>query len=482
MKIRIHDFGPINEFSFDLSKDWNLILGENNVGKSYAITLIYLIIKTFLNVDLLRLSFRRVMYSESEEVSIIENKLNKVINDLPENGSSDISKLVNEDIISILEESYLDVLSGYLKSTFGQIEYLSCQYTKKPFVILISTEMTTFKITSDKNILKISSVKLGKKFYLKGTIQNRKPHKSKDKYIIYANSTKKQKNELVKNYLELVFSITYEILMYARGKYSNVHYLPASRSGLYQALSAFGQIAAEWSKKRSLLTSKIELPGISIPLSDYFLTLSEIKIRKMPKKQDPIREIASKIENDLLQGSVEFDTKTKRLIYSPRNTSIKLDLSYTSSMVSELSPIVAYLRYVLVDDDDTPDFMKPFYFKMPKAKDSQHIIFIEEPEAHLHPKIQLLITGIFSDLVKNKVKVVITTHSNFIFNKMNNLILSKDIDITNCTSMLLKYTPYGSISSILPLDELGVEDENFIEPTEEIFLEKTNLLTKLSEK
>lgn len=53
--------------------------------------------------------------------------------------------------------------------------------------------------------------------------------------------------------------------------------LPYASFGLYQALSAFGQIIAELSKRRTFLSQRIELPAISEPL-DYFLKLNEIKL------------------------------------------------------------------------------------------------------------------------------------------------------------------------------------------------------------
>lgn len=37
MKISCHNFGPLREFSIDLDADFVLIVGENNIGKSYAI-------------------------------------------------------------------------------------------------------------------------------------------------------------------------------------------------------------------------------------------------------------------------------------------------------------------------------------------------------------------------------------------------------------------------------------------------------------
>ncbi|MBL7692846.1 MAG: AAA family ATPase, partial [Flavipsychrobacter sp.] len=49
MKIIIKDFGPISHFEFDLRKDLHVIFGKNNIGKSYAISAVYLILKNFIS-------------------------------------------------------------------------------------------------------------------------------------------------------------------------------------------------------------------------------------------------------------------------------------------------------------------------------------------------------------------------------------------------------------------------------------------------
>jgi predicted ATPase len=51
LKISIHCLSPIDSYEFDLDKDFHLIVGRNSVGKSYAITVVYLILKAFLAWD-----------------------------------------------------------------------------------------------------------------------------------------------------------------------------------------------------------------------------------------------------------------------------------------------------------------------------------------------------------------------------------------------------------------------------------------------
>jgi predicted ATPase len=53
MLIKIRNFGPIKEFDFDLDKDLIAIFGKNNIGKSYAISASYLLIKNLLQPSLI---------------------------------------------------------------------------------------------------------------------------------------------------------------------------------------------------------------------------------------------------------------------------------------------------------------------------------------------------------------------------------------------------------------------------------------------
>ncbi len=70
-------------------------------------------------------------------------------------------------------------------------------------------------------------------------------------------------------------------------------------------------------------------------------------------------------------------------------------------MVSELAPVVLFLRGVL-DIGDT--------------------LIIEEPEAHLHPAAQTHVAVTLARLVRAGVRVVITTHSDWLLKEIGNLI------------------------------------------------------------
>jgi predicted ATPase len=245
---------------------------------------------------------------------------------------------------------------------------------------------------------------------------------------------------------------------------NNVYYLPASRSGLYRALNAFSQILVELAKKRSFLHEKIVLPSISEQDSDYFSKINEINTKRSNQKYNAI---ATAIENTLLKGSVSYDQKTKQILFRPNNVDIDLELLGTSSMIAEVSPIVIYLRYIIGSDED---------IRKGKYPNLKPIIFIEEPEAHLHPEAQVELIKCFVDLINIGAKLVITSHSNYIFNKLNNLIAEKKIDKNKVNGYSFYQTKNGSCCNIIPINDFGLEDDNFVDIAEKLYNEKLAII------
>lgn len=469
MKIRINDFGPIHYFEFDLEKDFHLIVGENNVGKSYAITLVYLIIKSILSIEE---SFGYYLYEKLEEGASLPK--DKIAATQSSEESVSITEETTANVKGLLEASFILNLQDSISGTFESIETLSNQFTSNDLSIDICTQNFEITIGLVQKHLNIKRLKFNKEFKLKGLQRSRKL-KITDKEIVMSYNVKDE-DALNKNFSRLILDLYFQLFTEVTKQVKSIHYLPASRSGLYQALSAFGQIIAELSKSRSFISKKIELPGISEPLSDYFLKLSNISVKKKNFESSPLNSIAQAIENDILKGKVEFDSKTKRLIFLPNGTSLKLDLSTTSSMVSELSPIVSYLRYVLTES--TPRGM--FYIGPRIPKTAKPLVIIEEPEAHLHPEVQIRMTAIFASLIENGVKIIITSHSNYIFNKVNNLIISKKIPVESIQASVFRMSDVGSVGASLATDELGMDDENFLDASEMLYEEKISLINDLN--
>jgi predicted ATPase len=470
MKIELKNFGIVKNFKFDTKNDFTIIFGKNNTGKSYAISVVYLIIKNLLLLEE-SIIFRLVFPDLNSDKYITK------FNTLLENKKSiSIKKEIEEIITNVLSEILITNISESFKSTFDSIDNLQNKLTKDELIIIIHSDLINFTLKIHEKELFISSLTINRKdIELRRSQRKMSTKEQHNKIIIYTSNNQDFLSETIENFiLESTFSISYDV----KEKINSIYYLPASRSGLYQALSAFGQIIAELSKSRKFTTKKVELPSISEPLSDYFLELSTIRLRKK-EIQNRVTEIANQIEENILHGKIEFDKQTKKIMFKPNRTDLKLDLSYTSSMVSEISPIVSYLRYVVNYADEANRL--PSFLRRKKFDNAKPLIIIEEPEAHLHPDIQIALLKEFVELSKEDVKFIVTTHSNYMFNKFNNLVLSKDINIEKASSLLFKESKKGSNVIELELDEFGIEDENFIYTSENLYNEKMKLIKQLNQ-
>ncbi|HCU0178449.1 TPA: AAA family ATPase [Enterobacter hormaechei] len=497
MKITLKNFGPIRHFSIDLNKDFHFLIGQNSIGKSYAITAIYLIVKTLLQFKSRR-SITYAHYDYYMEFDHIDSKNGDSKKHLKEFIDSDLNeKDVTEYVINDLKSMFSVMLSNELTNsftnTFTSINNLQNQFNPEPALVELVGDNIELTLKLENGKFVVSNIKHDANYHIKKSKRNRNLHHGVNATYIYYRENNTTPDESLshftaeynyyfvqRNVLSMIHSLTSNL--------KNVHYLPASRSGLYQALSAFGQIIAELSKNRSFLSKKIELPSISEPVSDYFIKLSDIRVVKRNYEDKKINFLAKEIEDNILDGKVEFNPQTKQLLFFPNNTSLRLELSSTSSMVSELAPIVSYLRYVLTKSEDGIFRKNVASNKETKRVEPKSLIMIEEPEAHLHPEIQIKLTEIFAKLIDADVKLIITSHSNFIFNKVNNLVIKntadgcvKGIHRKNVSSMVFKKSIQGSVALPLEIDELGIEDNNFGPATEQLFEEKMDIYNSINE-
>lgn len=465
MKIEIRDFGPIHKFDFDLSKDLILIYGENNIGKSYALSLIYLLIKKLSINDLMLFPF--YFSSLGYMIPEVSEKSTKKINLLEKSANGINIELSSKIIGNIFEDFFKSTTLSFnesLRNSFGQ--ELNNLYTDNNFSIkLILNNMDISFII--KNEILISKASFHKKFFFKKSVNKRRYYETKDSITFYTHKQGQLLYTINLYIRDIISSLINEI----RKEISDIYFLPASRSGLYQALSAFGQIIAELSQKRNFLHNKIELPSIPEPVTDYYLNISEIESKM--ERSNVFSKIASRMEKEILNGKIEYDLKTKKLYYIQQDTKLKLDLSLTSSMVSEIGPIVAYLKYIL---------LKPqkIRFSRSKKKRNNPILLIEEPEAHLHPKVQVKLAEFFVEIINSGCKIIIISHSNYIFNKLNNLVLMKKLNQKIYSPYIMNQTQSGSIARLLDIDDLGVEDENFTDINEKLYYEQLNIIDKLN--
>jgi predicted ATPase len=375
MQIKMRNFGPIKAFDFDLEKNWVVIFGKNNCGKSYGIYLVYLLIKAVLT---------------SQNSWVV--------------GTRDDKRL---------QQKFLAEFQQAFSHTFLKVDNTQSRFSNQPMRLSFATSDAELAIE---------------------TIDNR---------WVLENAS-------------LLSTIAGEL-----DGVKQVYYLPAARFGIYQALSSL-TTPTELSNNSRTPTQKVTMNTLSEPVSDYYKGLSNITNHLVPGNQ-AILDIVAEIEQNLLKGEVIFDTFCQKIFYKPFDTDLVLELSLTSSMVSELAPIVCYLKYIIA-------------FAPEKS-----LLFIEEPEAHLHPEAQVVVLEILAKLVKTGVKLVMACHGSSMFNHLNNLILDGTIDILTIQPLVFRNTHEGSQATPMSINRLGIDDDNFLETAEAIFNRKMEIIDTLNE-
>ena len=185
------------------------------------------------------------------------------------------------------------------------------------------------------------------------------------------------------------------------------YYLPADRTGVMHAhrvvvSSLIGRAP------RAGLGPQSPVPVLSGVLADFLEVLIGLGDLQHSRPQTK-GNLADQLEKEMLSGVIrnkDSITGYPEFSYQPNGWQEDLPLMNTSSMVSELAPVVLYLRYVV---------------------ESGELLIIEEPESHLHPAMQVEFIRQLADVVNAGVRVMLTTHSEWVLEELANLVRLNDL-------------------------------------------------------
>lgn len=366
-KLNVEGFGKIKKASVEVSP-LMVFAGENNTGKSYMMSLLWGI------------------YSVGERFLLASDKFDEVIQ------SNEYKKC----------EQWLDTLGHQGQAILSPDEI-------EMFIDLFNVILDRNKRNLVKHIFNYE-VGLGR-VYLSDP-QFRTPisvltNESADLYyherdeqrvliqIPWSNDRTK-----VSNYETLMF-LCWEIVL---GELKPVAhrplYLPASRTGFMMTYKTLAQSAIRRGFSSYMFRDTEDLTILTLPVQIFLTELIGLSASKGYSKK--YLQIAKYLEQEILKGEVTPDqTPTvPNFVYKPENMADEIPLHVTSSLVTELSPLLLFLKY-------------------PTTMSS---LIIEEPEAHLHLDMQKKMAIALVRLVNAGLPVWITTHSDTMFQQLNNLI------------------------------------------------------------
>ena len=440
LKIQVSNLGPIVEAEVDL-RPFTLFVGPSNTGKSYLAILIYALHQRFgqFRVGYPHrqdgpLRFRRFPSQKKRRMPTDKSipsddfidyfldwakqlfsearmaKEGKPASPLPEKIAALIRPLLESDNVSdgftasdIASSFGLNSLAQLVRrqSSTAQIVLrrfveenqesenpflLKLDIQKKepdlfsaPIHLTVSTPAEKPLIYSRSELLSLWFGGIGVNFMEPGLTQEER---------------KRLVERMIRNLVEVVFSQIIGPIGFP------AFYLPAGRTGIIHAQNAF--ISAMTGRAKHTSSSGPMLSGV---VADFLEQLLFLRGKQHQKKKE-MEALTNRIERKILKGAVHLEENAESenygsITYRPTGWKKRLPLMHASSMVSELAPVVLYLRHIVQPGD---------------------VLIIEEPESHLHPEMQVELTRLLAAAVREGIKIIVTTHSEWILEELANLV------------------------------------------------------------
>ncbi len=496
LTISVKNFGPMAEGAVDL-KPLTIFVGPSNTGKSYMAAAIWAVSQAFqsdgipyglrLNRTYLR-AFRQAQsgkYSgrrhtldeDAEALQAIQEWLGGLVSPFDESHKFQVADLPEaaQSAIGYFARQWLDEISDAIISQLRRAYGDDSEFARNG-----RTEGFSLTVHRDEPLLSIDARLTGREkampeFDVSSTeVPPPEFRYQRMRWLEGANDS-----EIVAEGFLGAAKIAAKETLTAEFP-SDSYYLPAARSGIAQGHKVLAAALIRQS-------SRIGLEPISIPTLPGMATefLSQLQgldkdMAERPQFTREMEEAVSFIESSVLHGKIELDESrglpAPEIVYLPgadNNPTGKYNLDHTSSMVSELAPLILFLKYLVNPGD---------------------LLIIEEPESHLHPAAQLRMARGIARLVNAGVKVLVTTHSDIIISQINNLLalnqaspeLVRDgdfaaedfLDKDQVGAYLFQYGQESAGSEVTPLEidsDTGIDDEEFAAVFEAIYDESIAL-------
>lgn len=224
---------------------------------------------------------------------------------------------------------------------------------------------------------------------------------------------------------------------------SSAVFLPASRTGFSLFYPTFLQATLAGTLTQTRIRPSPDGEGTR-PSARFTLPQVHLLsglVSAFGGQRGPYADEADRLERESLDGIivVRAETGVARYSFRPDGATEDLGLQLSSALVTELMPLIVVLRYAQ---------------KLP-------FLVVEEPEAHLHPRLQRAVTRCLCRLVRRGVRVLVTTHSTTVAQQINNLIKLGDVGEFRRSELQRRYG-YEE-TEYLEGDEVAVHEFRFLE-------------------
>jgi len=370
MYFELKNMGAISQAKIELGQ-LTVICGENNRGKTYVAYSLY--------------GFFRFFFSKlSQEVVDYLNSLilNKGIN----------TELKKKGIVR-LDLREFESSQNEIATQMGQ---LYTAYLTKVFGVN-ADEFVDAEFRGEIKKLMDYSQQYHQTSYDKATLQASKDENSSFLTIIQNQTGDEQEITLYLIFLLFDFLVLKNL--------PRPFILTAERTGIQQFQKELDKnrsdLITQLTDTRDLTLLDENVSRFALPLKDnidFTRKSSEvIKSNSFLKQQKPA--LTTYIEEML---GVQYEIIAGQKVVIDKTTHQTLPHYMSSTSVRALSDLHLWLKHQANKGD---------------------ILFIDEPELHLHPGNQIKIARLLVRLINNDIKVFITTHSDYIIKELNNLLM-----------------------------------------------------------
>jgi predicted ATPase len=177
-------------------------------------------------------------------------------------------------------------------------------------------------------------------------------------------------------------------------------FLPAERAGLNLFYSELNAYRTHLLHNNNTNKNDFLVSTYTKPIADYIDWLNKIS-RYKNQKSELFSSLSTTLQNNILGGSYSLD-ETNSINFHLNNQQDTLPLHLTSSTVKTYFGLWFYLQHMAQEGD---------------------VLMIDEPELSLHPNNQRKIARLLAQLVNKGIRVVISTHSDYMVREFNSLIM-----------------------------------------------------------
>ena len=484
VKLHIEDFGPFEKVDLEL-RPLTIFIGKNSTGKSMLLYLLWALSSASLE-------FYKGLENE-HIVKIAERVIKRV--ESGETPREDFEALVRAVYENMLAKAINNALEDRFKAAFGDKLKELVRIGKERAVIEIRNTCGKIKLSIAEKV-NVEEIDLCLEDLLKKT--KIKVKKTGSLNVSYKNIIKQSyRITSISDILEVIKSL---FKLHLGDEFDNylltnrAAMLPDSRAGIARTMMKFPYILP----LTFFLGKPIELMEAfkaDKKYIDLYYSLAKLEGKlKMKKIEIVPYESVKPLLNELGILSLEVVPVGKEAlggrelydIYVRMWSGKIVPLALAPSGIREV--VTGILALTMIIGMREYPYARRLMFLLN--------IFIEEPEAHLHPKAQKMLARIIAQAVNTKSKrVIITTHSDYLLSALNNHILlsrlpperRRELGYSEREALppeyvaayLMRIDGDKAVVERLEISEDGIPEDEFAKVSEELLGERSRIYSEI---